>query len=110
MVVAVAVRMVVVVVIVVVASVVVGGGVIAVVVVVFRVFLRDLVLSCPVLPCLVGSCFENKRFDLGTLRVPSRSPTPISKSNDFLGQSEDIWGPVAPIPGRFGGLPGSGPA
>ncbi len=27
---------------------------------------------------------ENKRFDLDTLRVPSRPPTPISKSNDFL--------------------------
>ncbi len=36
--------------------------------------------------------FENKRFDLDTLRVPNRSPTPISKSNAFRGQSEDIWG------------------
>ncbi len=35
---------------------------------------------------------EDKRFDLDTLRVPNRSPTPIPKSNDFLGQSEDIWG------------------
>ena len=35
---------------------------------------------------------SNKRFDLDTLRVPNRSPTPISKSNDFLGQSEDKWG------------------
>ena len=26
---------------------------------------------------------ENKRFDLDTLRVPNRSPTPISKSKDF---------------------------
>ena len=25
---------------------------------------------------------ENQRFDLDTLRVPNRSPTPISKSND----------------------------
>ncbi len=33
----------------------------------------------------------NKCFDLETLRVPNRSPTPISKSNDFLGQSDDIW-------------------
>ncbi len=24
--------------------------------------------------------------------MPNRSPTPISKSNDFLGQSDDIWG------------------
>ncbi len=35
---------------------------------------------------------KGTRFDLDTLRVPSRSPTPISKSNDFLGQSDDIWG------------------
>ncbi len=35
---------------------------------------------------------ENKRFDLDTLRVPSRSPTPILKSDDFRGQSDDIWG------------------
>ncbi len=33
---------------------------------------------------------EDKCFDLDTLRVPNRSPTPISKSNDFLGQSDDI--------------------
>ncbi len=33
---------------------------------------------------------EIKHFDLDTLRVPNRSPTPISKSNDFLGQSDDI--------------------
>ena len=30
---------------------------------------------------------ENKCFDLDTLRVANRSPTQISKSNDFLGQS-----------------------
>ena len=39
---------------------------------------------------------EYKRFDLDTLRVPNRSPTPISKSNDFLGQSDDIWGAWGP--------------
>ncbi len=39
---------------------------------------------------------ENKRFDLDTLRVPNRSPTLISKSNDFLGQSDDIWGARGP--------------
>ncbi len=39
---------------------------------------------------------ENKRFDLDTLRVPNRSPTPISKSNDRLGQSDDIWGGRGP--------------
>ncbi len=33
---------------------------------------------------------ESKHFDLCTLRVPNRSPTPISKSNDFLRQSDDI--------------------
>ncbi len=39
---------------------------------------------------------ENKRFDLDTLRVPNRSPTPISKSNDFLRQSDDICGARGP--------------
>ncbi len=39
---------------------------------------------------------ENKRFDLDTLRVPNRSPTPISKSNDFPGQSDDIRGARGP--------------
>ncbi len=40
----------------------------------------------------LGDAFyiEKKRSDLDTLRVPNRSPTPISKSNDFLGQSDDI--------------------
>ena len=33
---------------------------------------------------------ENERSDLDTLRAPNRSPTPISKSNDFQGQSDDI--------------------
>ncbi len=31
---------------------------------------------------------ETKCFDLDSLRVPDRSPTPISKSNDCLGQSD----------------------
>ncbi len=46
----------------------------------------------------LGEAFdiENKRFDLETLRVPNRSPTPISKSNDFLGQSDDIRGAQGP--------------
>ncbi len=35
---------------------------------------------------------ENQLFDLDTLRVPNVSPTPILKSNDFRGQSDDIWG------------------
>jgi hypothetical protein len=35
--------------------------------------------------------------------VPNRSPTPTSKTNDFLGQSDDIWGPIS---GRFGGVLG----
>ena len=52
---------------------------------------------------------ENKRFDRDTLRVPSRSPTPTSKANDFRGQSDDIWGGAgAPISGQFWGFPGSG--
>ncbi len=53
---------------------------------------------------------ENKRFDLYTLREPNRSPTPILKSKDFGGQSDDIWGALGPhfrpmlkIPGvRYG--------
>ncbi len=54
---------------------------------------------------------ENKLFDRDTLRVPNRSPTPISKSKDLLGQSDDIWGGArAFISGRIGGFPGSGPA
>ncbi len=53
---------------------------------------------------------ENKRFDLDSLRVPSRSPTPISKYNDFRGQSDHIWGargphfrPILGIPTISGG-------
>jgi hypothetical protein len=52
---------------------------------------------------------ENKPFDLDTLGVPN--PTPISKSNDFLGQSDDIWGargphlrPILGVPGVRAGL------
>ena len=54
---------------------------------------------------------ENKRFDLDTLRVPNRSPTPTSKSNDFPGRSEDIWGarglhlrPILGVPGVRAGF------
>ena len=54
---------------------------------------------------------EIKPSDLDTLRVPNRSPTPISKSNDFLGQSDDIWGargphfrPILGVPGVRAGL------
>ncbi len=57
-----------------------------------------------------GVYIENKSFDLDTLRVPNRSPTPISKTNDFLRQSEDIWGARGPTSSRFWGFPGSGPA
>ncbi len=39
---------------------------------------------------------ETERFDLDTLRVPNRYPTPIPKSNDFLGQSDYIWGTRGP--------------
>ncbi len=39
---------------------------------------------------------ENKRFDLDTLRVPNRSPTPILKSKDFLGQSDYVRGARRP--------------
>ncbi len=34
---------------------------------------------------------ENERYELDTMRVPNRSPTPISKSNDFLRQSDDVF-------------------
>ena len=54
---------------------------------------------------------ENKRFGLDTLRVPNRSPTPISKSKDFRGQSDDICGargpqfrPILGVPGVRGGV------
>ena len=54
---------------------------------------------------------ENKRFDSDTLRVPSRSPTPISKASDFLRQSGDIWEargphfrPILGVPGARAGL------
>ncbi len=54
---------------------------------------------------------ENKRLDLDTLRVPNRSPTPISKSNDFRGLSDDIWGargphfrPIWEVPGARAGF------
>ena len=54
---------------------------------------------------------EDKRSDLDTLRVPNRSPTPISKPNDFLKQSDDIWGargpdfrPILGVPGVRAGL------
>jgi hypothetical protein len=58
-----------------------------------------------------ASYIENKRFDLDTLRVPSRSPIPISESNDFRGQSDDIWGaPGPPFPADFVSFGGPGPA
>ncbi len=51
---------------------------------------------------------ENERFDLDTLQVPNRSPNPNSKSNDFLRQSEGIWGPhfrpIWGVPGVRAGL------
>ncbi len=54
---------------------------------------------------------ENKRFDLDTVRVPNRSPTPISKATHFRGQSDDIWGargphfrPIWVVPGVRAGL------
>ncbi len=38
----------------------------------------------------------NERFDLDTLRVPNRSPTPTSKTNDSLELFNDIWGARGP--------------
>ncbi len=49
---------------------------------------------------------QNKRFDLDTLRVPNRSPNPISKSNDVLGRSGDIWGARGPHFQQIWGVPG----
>ncbi len=59
----------------------------------FRVRGIFLLLLCEITVVALWEAFyiENKRFDLDTLRVPNRSPTPISKSNDFLGPSDDIW-------------------
>ncbi len=53
-----------------------------------------------------ASYIENKRFDLDTLRVPNRSPTPTSKSNDFRGPSDDIWGALGPDFRPIVGVPG----
>jgi hypothetical protein len=36
--------------------------------------------------------FENNCFDLDTQSVPRRPPTPVSKSNAFLGHTDDILG------------------
>ena len=54
---------------------------------------------------------ENNRFDFDTLRVPMRSLTPISKTSDPLGQSDDIWAargprfrPILGVPGVRTGL------
>ncbi len=53
---------------------------------------------------------EKKCFDLDTPRVPNRSPTPISKSNDFRGQSDDIWVARVPHFQPMLGVSGVGPA
>ncbi len=61
------------------------------------------------------SYIVSKRFDLDTLRMPNRSPTPISKSNDFLAQSSDVWGggqgphfrPIWVVPGVWAGFENS---
>ena len=57
----------------------------------------------------LGEAFdiEYKRFDMDTLRVPNRSHTPISKSNDFRGQSDDIWGARGPHSRPIFGVPGA---
>ncbi len=57
-----------------------------------RLLLDRLMTTLNVVALWEAFYVENKRFDLDTLRVPNRSPTTISKSNDFRGQSEDIWG------------------
>ena len=52
-------------------------------------------------------CIEYDLFDLDTLRVPNRSPTPISKSSYSLGQSDDIWGARGPHFRPILGVPGA---
>ncbi len=49
---------------------------------------------------------ESKGFDMDTLRVPDRPPTPNPKPNDFLRQSDDIWGARGPHFRPNFGLPG----
>ncbi len=71
-----------------------------------RAFLLELGLDCADITANLHSFIvldlwkvfynENWRFDLGALRVANRSPTPISKSNEFLGQSDDTWGVRGP--------------
>ncbi len=53
---------------------------------------------------------ENKIFDLDTLRVPSRSPTPILKTSDYRGPLDHIFGaqglhvrPILKVPGARAG-------
>ncbi len=79
-----------------------------------RWFRGSLVIDCLIVIVVAlweAFYIENKRFDLDTLRVPNRSPTPISRSNDFLGQSDYIWGarglhswPILGVPGVRAGL------
>jgi hypothetical protein len=45
---------------------------------------------------------EDKRFGFDTHRVPSRSPTPISTSNDFLPVRRYLGGPGPSFPAEFG--------
>ena len=52
---------------------------------------------------------ENWRFALDTLRVANRSPTPTSKTNDFLGPFDvTCGGPGPPFPADLGGPGGPG--
>ncbi len=48
--------------------------------------------------------YRGEFFDQDTLRVPTRSPTPTSKTNDFRGPLDDIWGARGPhVRPIFGG-------
>ncbi len=49
------------------------------------------------------------RILAGLLPGKHRSPTPILKSNDFLGQSDDIWGAQGSHFRPILGVPGAGP-
>ncbi len=66
---------------------------------------RDLAIIC-VVALREAFYSQNQRFDLDTMRAPNRSPTPISKSNDFLGQSDDFGGARGPHFRSILGVPG----
>ncbi len=55
-----------------------------------------------VVPVWKVSFIEDLFFALNIRRAANRSPTPTSKTNDFLGPFDDIWRSRATVSGRFG--------